>query len=273
MAINTSILTEINSTNFEAITTLYNPAVGNSGYVTTLKLTVNIKSIAAANFPYIPDETPPDVLEKILENVANATQFKEIQLLLKKGAGAWIEKSIIRLFNKEPYYEINLLPYLTDANTIDVAEDLSIGIRGKLGATISPGDKIICFGTAVEEKKNDPQLVALSDRIQVLENLFGFMGSPTAFRQKQLVGIAGAAGSSTVVPHGVSSDKIVGVSSIAGIADSGRAAIGPYPTSLYPGFDFGWWYDATNIYFDLSATNSTYLFELPFAFLITYLPD
>ena len=130
------------------------PSSGNSGFITTLGLTIDIKSIPSTNFPYIPDDTPPDVLEKILESVAASSEFKEINLLLKKGANTWIEKAKLRLFNKEPYYEIDLMPYFSKANTIDVAEDLSIGIQIQPGTLLGALDKITVFGTVVEEKSS-----------------------------------------------------------------------------------------------------------------------
>lgn len=152
---NVAILKEISSTNYLLRHDVYTPTIYHSGYITNLVLTVNIKSIPAANFPYIPDDTPPDVLEKILEQVAAEAQFKEIRLLLKKGAGSpWIEKATIRIFNKEPYYEIDLMPYFSNANTIDVASDLAIGIQVKLGNVLGESDKIVIFGTAVEEMGN-----------------------------------------------------------------------------------------------------------------------
>lgn len=176
---NIAILEQINSTNFTEIRQVYKPTLDHSGFITSLGLTINVKSIPSANFPYIPDDTPPDVLESIFQNIEAETQFKELRILLKKGAGAWIEKAKIRIFNKEPYYEVDLMPYYTKTNTIDVADDLSLGIQVKAGDSLTVADNIVVFGTAVEEKKNNGN-EELADRISALESLLGVFGAPSA---------------------------------------------------------------------------------------------
>lgn len=180
-AIAESILFQINSSNYSGdIFTIYKPQTGCSGFITTLRLTVDIKSIDAANFPYIPDDTPANVLQEILNEVALNTPFKEVVLFYKKGSGAWLKRAPIQIFNKEPYYDINLIRYFSDANTIDVSEDLSLGIQLKIGNVLAPADTILVWGTAVEEKKSDPTLEAFSDRISALETLLSVFGSPSA---------------------------------------------------------------------------------------------
>lgn len=176
---NIAILDQINSTNFVDLKQIYKPTVGHSGFITSLGLTINLKSIPSADFPYIPDSTPPDVLETIFQNIEAETQFKELRILLKKGAGAWIEKAKIRIFNKEPYYEVDLMPYYTKTNTIDVADDLSLGIQVKVGDSLTVADSIVIFGTVVEEKKNNGN-EELAARIEALETLLGIFGAPSA---------------------------------------------------------------------------------------------
>ncbi|MEG4273797.1 MULTISPECIES: pyocin knob domain-containing protein [unclassified Microcoleus] len=180
MAIAESILFQINSSNYTApIFTIYKPQAEHSGFATTLRLTINIKSIDAAEFPYIPDDTPPDVLQQILEEVALNTPFKEIILYVKKGAGAWIERAPIRIFNKEPYYDVNLMRFFSDSNTIDIAEDLSLGIQIKIGNVLTPADSILVWGTVVAEKKNNGN-EELANRISALETLLSVYGAPSA---------------------------------------------------------------------------------------------
>lgn len=165
-----SILSQINSTNYTApITTIYKPQADYSGFITTLRLTINLNSIETANFPYIPDDTPADVLQQILEEVALNTEFKEVVLYLKKGNEAWIERAPIRIFNKDPYYDVNLMRFFSDANTIDVSEDLSLGIQLKIGNVLTAADNILIWGTVVEEKKNNgnEELAAAIEALQL----------------------------------------------------------------------------------------------------------
>lgn len=182
MAINESILFTINSTNYTNAEpfTIYKPQAGNSGFVTTLRLTVDINSITEANFPYIPDDTPPNVIQQILDEVALNTEFREIILYVKKGTGAWSRAIPVKIFNKDPFYEVPLMRFFSDANTIDVAEDFSLGIRVKIGSVLTAADAITVYGFAVEEKKNDPTLEAFGDRLTALENLLGLFGAATS---------------------------------------------------------------------------------------------
>jgi len=169
-AIAESVLFQINSSNYTSdIFTIYKPQAGCSGFITTLRLTVDIKSIDAANFPYIPDDTPANVLQEILNEVALNTPFKEVVLFYKKGNGAWVKRAPIQIFNKEPYYDVNLMRYFSDANTIDVSEDLSLGIQIKPGNVLAPADTILVWGTAVEEKKNNgnEELAAAIEALQL----------------------------------------------------------------------------------------------------------
>jgi hypothetical protein len=166
---NTLILTKIDSTNYSTPKLLYRPQVGHSGFVTSLTLTINLKSINSANFPSIPDGTPADVLEQIFQNLEETLQFKKLNILLRKDSEPWVQKADIKIFNKEPYYDVDLMPYYTKANTIDVAEELSLGIELALGDTLAADiDKITIFGTAIEEKKNNGN-EELAARIEALE--------------------------------------------------------------------------------------------------------
>lgn len=163
---NTSILTQLTSTNSTNTVTIYQPQAEHSGYITTLKATINLKSIAVSNTVYIPDSTPPETVEQILAELGESMEYKEISLKLKKGSGPWIGKNKIRLFNKDPEYEIDLMSYLTDANTVDVADDLQIGLQ--MAEALGINDSIVVFGFVVEEKKTD-DLEALAAKVEALE--------------------------------------------------------------------------------------------------------
>ncbi|HEY9813933.1 MAG TPA: hypothetical protein V6D31_10440, partial [Candidatus Sericytochromatia bacterium] len=170
MASSELILSSINSSNYSNPEPflIYKPTIGNSGFVTTLRLTININSIQEASFPYIPDDTPPNIIQEILNEVAINTEFKEITLYCKKGNGLWVRPINIKIFNKQPYYEVPLMRFFSDANTIDVAEDFSLGIGMKAGYVLALEDEITIYGTAVEEKKNNGN-EELAAAIEVLQ--------------------------------------------------------------------------------------------------------
>lgn len=194
-----SILTQINSSNYtNGITTIYQPFSGCSGFVTTLRLTINLNSIEEANFPYIPDDTPPAVLQQILDEVALNTEFKEITLFFKKGNGAWLERCPMKIFNKEPFYDVNLMRLFSDANTIDIAEDFSLGIQVKPEYTLTETDKILVWGSVVEEKKNNGN-EELAARLESLE--LALFGRLTNLPSNTLLGRNAETGNVEILPQ------------------------------------------------------------------------
>jgi hypothetical protein len=200
MASAESILFEVNSTNYSNsnIFLIYKPQVGCSGFVTTLRITINLKSITEANFPYIPDETPPDVLQKILDEVALNTPFKEVILYFKKGTGVWVKRAPIKIYNKEPYYDVNLMRFFSDSNTIDVAEDFSLGISLKVEDILAPEDTILVWGSVVEEKKNNGN-EELEARIEALE--LALAGRLTEIPENTLLGRGVGTGNVQLIPN------------------------------------------------------------------------
>ena len=159
---NKGILKQLDATSSTNIISLYKPSTGCSGYITLLRATVNIKSIGEANFPYIPDSTPPEQIEALLTQIGESIAFKEMEILLKNDAvGIWYQKATIKLFNKSPFYLIDLFPYFSDGNTIDFPGDWTLGVR--MLNTLAGTDHVLFSGTSVEEPDSlSPQPVGSS---------------------------------------------------------------------------------------------------------------
>ena len=279
---NVAILDEINSTNYSSVRLLYKPTVGYSGFVTTLKLKINLKSIFRADFPYIPDDTPADVVNQIFQDLEETLVFKEVRILSRKDPGPWFEIATIRIYNKEPFYNVNLMPYYADSNTIDVAEDLSLGVQLAIGNTLATNDKILAFGTVIEEKKNNGN-EELAARIAVLEASFGtraplaspvFTGFTTfgdnlSSKRKLLTGItATSQGGSINIAHGISPTRIV---SATGGIYYGTQGILPF-NSRQSGCGSFFATDATNFSLTNEAGNSSAILSKLFYAVIEYVP-
>lgn len=91
----------------------------------------------------------------------------------------------------------------------------------------------------------------------------------TGLKCKYLTGTSPAAEGGTVtIAHGLTSDKIVGISSIIRFS-SGKGVLNSYLTAAEYHFDVD--YDSTNININLSGTSSGNLLSKPIAVLVWYI--
>lgn len=158
---NVNILTELTAASGNQLIQIYTPgiaevegqAIGYSGFITSLRATVNIKSVAAL---VLPDTNPLDSQEKqraTQETAILASPKKCFSLYLQKGNENPILIGEILLFNRNPYYFVPLIRYLSDSTTFDCAFGTTISVQMKgIGYGLLEGnDRISIVGSSVEE--------------------------------------------------------------------------------------------------------------------------
>lgn len=176
---NVNIICELTASSGSQLIDIYRPATINpntvvagakySGFITSLRMSVNIKSVSELILPD-PDLLASDEAQQLKEKeVVLNTSRKSICLYVKNSLSPPVLAGEILLFNRYPYYFIDLLKYLTSSSTFDAASDTTISVQIKeVGHGLLQGDdKITIIGSAVEEAPL-PETNALYDVNSVL---------------------------------------------------------------------------------------------------------
>ena len=119
----------------------------------------------------------------------------------------------------------------------------------------------------------DPEIADLADGTLASLNVSGYtqLGASSPLLQvKILTGTTVADNSDTVVAHGLTSGKIVSISSwIESTASTFYVAPG-YPSTISAGLEYYVVISGSNVRIKMTATNSTTLYSKPYKILITY---
>lgn len=123
------------------------------GFITSLRLKVDVNSLPESSLPNL--ELTSSRTERItaVRDIEWNSPRKEIEFYLATSRIPWQPIFKVSLLNRLPYYQINLLPYLSDASSVEIGNDARLGARivdagyGLLNDT----DNVIIFGSAQEE--------------------------------------------------------------------------------------------------------------------------
>lgn len=123
------------------------------GFITSLRMKVDINSIAESVLPNLEADASRTERLTALRDMEWRSARKQISFYLKTARVDWQQIFDISLLNRLPYYQVNLLPYLTDNISFDTSNDCQIGARitdagyGLLGSA----DRITIYGSVREE--------------------------------------------------------------------------------------------------------------------------
>lgn len=144
--------------------TTYNNWIGtrHDGYITYLDATIEMPSLQETSIPPIPESALPEEVKKILEEVAQLTQFRTLQFWIRFEGSPAIRKCSIPIFNRRPFSTISLMPFFCGTNnTLDLGTN-GAGAGTVISLSVTPslaaGDKIIVFGSAIERAYWQPFL-------------------------------------------------------------------------------------------------------------------
>jgi hypothetical protein len=160
---NVNVLKELNASTGTNIVELYQPGYLNSldvvanakysGFITSLRLTIDITSID--ELEVIENDTLSDdaTIAANAKTTFNNNAKKCLSFFMKTSSTPLIKVVDIFLFNRRPFYYLNLLPYFTSANTFDIAPDVVIAaqMRDVGYGLLSSDDRILVLGTVIEE--------------------------------------------------------------------------------------------------------------------------
>jgi len=159
----TNILKKFSSTTQNNLVVLYEPGVVTPwdvvpttryyGFITDLRMKVQIKSIAESQIPQL--DITSSRTERILaiRDMEWNSARKEMELFLETSNHALAHIATVSLLNRQPYYHINLLPYLSDLGVFNVANDARLLARVKDAGygLLQNTDELVVFGSVKEE--------------------------------------------------------------------------------------------------------------------------
>jgi hypothetical protein len=123
------------------------------GFITSLRMRVDINSMVEADIPNLDADTSRTERLTALRDMEWKSPRKQISFFMKTARLDWQPVFDVSLMNRLPYYQVNLLPYLTDNISFDTSNDFLLGAQivdvgyGKLSST----DRVLIFGSVREE--------------------------------------------------------------------------------------------------------------------------
>ncbi|MBD2150805.1 hypothetical protein H6F44_11835 [Pseudanabaena sp. FACHB-1277] len=123
------------------------------GFITSLRMRVDINSMVEADIPNLDADTSRTERLTALRDMEWKSPRKQISFFIKTSRLGWQPVFDVSLLNRLPYYQVNLLPYLTDNVSFDTSNDFLLGAQivdvgyGKLSGT----DRVLIFGSVREE--------------------------------------------------------------------------------------------------------------------------
>jgi len=146
--------------------TLYQPGVLNpgtikpgitySGLITNLRAKIQIRSLGLEYVPPPQGDMTPEQYAAVLN------QFDAS--IPKKGLNFYLETSVqppqllvqLYMFNRRPFYVVDVLSYFTNSISLDVGSDAKITVQTvNLGFfDLVDDDSVVLWGTAIEEQEN-----------------------------------------------------------------------------------------------------------------------
>lgn len=160
---NINILKEFNAGSTTEIVDIYQPGWLNpydiiagakySGFVTSLRLTIDIKSIAEITTIATDILADDSTISSANLETFNGNPKKCLTFYIRTADTPMIKVADIYLFNQRPYYYVDLINYFTSAGTFDIAPDtiISAGLTDVGNGLLFGDDRILLLGSSVEE--------------------------------------------------------------------------------------------------------------------------
>ena len=123
------------------------------GFITSLRMKVDINSLLEADIPNLDADTSRTERLTALRNMEWNAPRKQISFFMRTSRVDWQPIFDVSLLNRLPYYQVNLLPYLTDNISFDTGNDFMLGAQiADVGyGTLQASDRVIIFGSVREE--------------------------------------------------------------------------------------------------------------------------
>ena len=160
----TQILHKLTAQSGDAIQTLYQPglltpydrapALRFYGFITDLRVNINIQSLAESELPNIDLGTSRTDRVAAVRDLEWNSPRKQLDIYLATSTSAgWVNIATLSLLNRRPFYIVNLLSYVSTNVAFQIANDAKLGVSiSDVGYGLLEGnDTVTLFGAAKEE--------------------------------------------------------------------------------------------------------------------------
>lgn len=163
---NTNILARLTAANAANPIEVYKPGtlsprsiasgVRYSGFITSLRLNADIRSISEFDYPVPGEAQSEGEVSAAVRDAQTTSAKKQLNLLMRRDDADAVKIASLWLYNRRPYYSIDILLYFTDAAAFDVASDTALLLQMEsIGfGVLDAQDSVVIHGSAVEEAEN-----------------------------------------------------------------------------------------------------------------------
>ncbi|NER83608.1 MAG: hypothetical protein F6K42_29490 [Leptolyngbya sp. SIO1D8] len=194
------------------------PALRYYGFITDLRLKVDISSLPQTAIPDIDISTSRTERAERIRQMEWESDRYEMQLLMQDTySGGWLEIARLSLLNRSPYYQINILRYMTDQIALNVANDARLGMQfidAGYGLPKSE-DSLVIFGAVREEITaipTDSEEITLSNAYSKTLGESSDIIAPANPQRKQLTIVNNSATATVFLSYGANSELNEGIS-------------------------------------------------------------
>jgi hypothetical protein len=123
------------------------------GFLTDLRAKIDINSLAEAQIPDLDLTTSRVERMTSIRDVEWKSPRMQLDFLFKTSTSPLAEIAQVSLLNRQPYYQVNLMGYLTDNGIFAIGNDASLYVRIRnVGyGTLYQNDSVTVFGAVKEE--------------------------------------------------------------------------------------------------------------------------
>jgi hypothetical protein len=129
------------------------------GFMTDLRAKIDIQSLSEMPLPDLDVTTSRMDRMTSIRDAEWKSPRMQLDILFKTSTSPLLEIAHVSLLNRQPYYQVNLMGYLTDNGIFALGNDASLYVRVRnVGwGTLYNSDSVVLFGAVKEECSVIPQ--------------------------------------------------------------------------------------------------------------------
>lgn len=129
------------------------------GFITDLRMKIRVNSITEKPLPLLDAEQSRTERLTAVRDLEWMSQRYEFGIYMQASGTGLFHIASISLLNRQPFYQVNLMPYFTDNSLINIASDARIlgRVENAGYGLLSGSDEVVIFGSVKEEVTTLPE--------------------------------------------------------------------------------------------------------------------